>query len=997
MPSRMHRETLMKIIATLIDMAFHAKHKNDRRTPTLAVVAMTVGATDVRSSPLSGRKHPAKACGAIKRSLLPTALLSLLMFVNINPALAMSNGCSAINALSGSSSLSYGSNRYRASEFATGDSLTLRFTDSGAGKGLPPTNTDSLSIARYDLSNAQTYNATNSTSNTTNNVAITVPAGSLETYGASIRASTSRGQISNLVFTCTSRSAASTDATLSGLSLSTGNLSPAFSSGTTNYSSVVGNATTSLTVMPTAADSGSTINVNGSLVASGNTSGPINLAVGSNSLTIIVRAADGQTTKSYSITVTRAEAAPIANNVAATVVANSSSNTVALSISGSASSVAVSGLPTHGTATASGTSITYTPSAGYSGNDSFTYTATNSSGTSAPATVTVSVTPPTLALAPATLPGATAGTAYSQALSTSGGTAPYNYALTAGALPAGLTLSSTGTLSGTATVSGTFNLTVTATDAQNFTTARAYGLTVAAPAPVAGAVSMTVAANSPANAVTLNLSGGTATSIAIGTPPNHGVLAGSGTAITYTPAANYSGSDSFTYTATNASGTSAPATVTITVTAPTLTLSPTTLLGATAGTAYSQALATMGGAAPYSYSVTAGALPAGVSLSSTGTLSGTPTTAGTFNVTVTATDAQNFTATRAFTLTVAVQAPVAGAVSMTVAANSTANAVTLALSGGAATSVAVATPPSHGTATASGTGISYTPTAGYSGSDSFTYAATNASGTSAPATVTVTVSAPTLTLAPATLPSGTAGTAYSQALSTSGGTAPYNYAVTAGALPNGLTLSSTGTLSGTPATSGAFNFTITATDAQNFTVTRAYTITVAVQPPVAGAVSTTVAANSTANAVTLALSGGAATSVAVATAPAHGTATVSGTGISYTPAAGYSGSDSFTYTATNTSGTSAAATVTVTVTAPTLVVSPASGPLPTATVGTAYSATLTSTGGTAPYSYSATGLPAGVTLAANGTLSGTPTTAGSYTVTVTVTDAHGATGTATYT
>jgi len=78
-------------------------------------------------------------------------------------------------------------------------------------------------------------------------------------------------------------------------------------------------------------------------------------------------------------------------------------------------------------------------------------------------------------------------------------------------------------------------------------------------------------------------------------------------------------------------------------------------------------------------------------------------------------------------------------------------------------------------------------------------------------------------------------------------------------------------------------------------------------------------------------------------------------------------------------------------------VAPASGPLPSATVGAAYSTTLTSTGGTAPYSYSATGLPAGVTLAANGTLSGTPTTAGSYTVTVTTTDANGATGTATYT
>ena len=53
--------------------------------------------------------------------------------------------------------------------------------------------------------------------------------------------------------------------------------------------------------------------------------------------------------------------------------------------------------------------------------------------------------------------------------------------------------------------------------------------------------------------------------------------------------------------------------------------------------------------------------------------------------------------------------------------------------------MAVASGASHGTATASGTGITYTPTAGYSGPDSFTYTATNAGGTSAPATVTITV------------------------------------------------------------------------------------------------------------------------------------------------------------------------------------------------------------------------------------------------------------------
>ncbi|MDQ1159560.1 hypothetical protein QE385_003957 [Sphingomonas sp. SORGH_AS 950] len=242
--------------------------------------------------------------------------------------------------------------------------------------------------------------------------------------------------------------------------------------------------------------------------------------------------------------------------------------------------------------------------------------------------------------------------------------------------------------------------------------------------------------------------------------------------------------------------------------------------------------------------------------------------AGTVNISVT-TAAGTGAANSAYTY---VAAPVAGAVNTTVAANSTANAVTLNLSGGTATSVAVATQAAHGTATASGTSITYTPTAGYSGSDSFTYTATNASGTSAPSTVTVTVTAPTLTLAPATLPNGTAGTAYSQALSTSGGTAPYSYAVTAGALPAGLTLSSAGTLSGTPTASGTFNLTVTATDAQNFTATRAYTITVAAQAPIAGAASVTVAPNSSANAVTLALSGGTPTSVAVAAAPSHGTA-----------------------------------------------------------------------------------------------------------------------------
>ncbi|MGB3814418.1 MAG: IPT/TIG domain-containing protein, partial [Shinella sp.] len=139
----------------------------------------------------------------------------------------------------------------------------------------------------------------------------------------------------------------------------------------------------------------------------------------------------------------------------------------------------------------------------------------------------------------------------------------------------------------------------------------------------------------------------------------------------------------------------------------------------------------------------------------------------------------------------------ANPVSATVAANSSANPITLNITDGAPDSVAIATPPSHGVASATGTTIAYTPTAGYSGADSFTYTATNAAGTSTAATVTMTVTAPTLVFTPAAgaLAGGTIRAAYSQTISASGGTAPYSYALAAGAPPDGLTLDpATGTI-----------------------------------------------------------------------------------------------------------------------------------------------------------------------------------------------------------
>ena len=89
-----------------------------------------------------------------------------------------------------------------------------------------------------------------------------------------------------------------------------------------------------------------------------------------------------------------------------------------------------------------------------------------------------------------------------------------------------------------------------------------------------------------------------------------------------------------------------------------------------------------------------------------------------------------------------------------------------------------------------------------------------------------------LVVTTATLPGGTVGTAYSQALAGSGGAGTYTWTET-GALPAGVTLSTAGTLSGTPTAAGAFPFTVTMTDVNAQTKTASLTLTVAAKttPP----------------------------------------------------------------------------------------------------------------------------------------------------------------------
>jgi hypothetical protein len=87
---------------------------------------------------------------------------------------------------------------------------------------------------------------------------------------------------------------------------------------------------------------------------------------------------------------------------------------------------------------------------------------------------------------------------------------------------------------------------------------------------------------------------------------------------------------------------------------------------------------------------------------------------------------------------------------------------------------------------------------------------------------------PIITVNPATLPNATVGTPYNQTVSASGGTGPYTFAVSSGALPGGLILNAaTGAITGTPTTAATFTVSITATDANGCAGTRLYTIVIA--------------------------------------------------------------------------------------------------------------------------------------------------------------------------
>jgi uncharacterized protein (TIGR03437 family) len=473
-----------------------------------------------------------------------------------------------------------------------------------------------------------------------------------------------------------------------------------------------------------------------------------------------------------------------------------------------------SGLPGGMTMSASGV-LSGTPTA--AGTFTVTATVTDTSDSLSASFVFPSITVfPALSITTTLLPNGTVNQAYGPVtMAATGGSGKYSWSVSGA--PAAVSMTTAGVLSGTPTAAGSFSIAAKVTDTitnqvaqQTYSVGIAYAaLLLSGPGNLGGfapgaSISGSYSAAGGAAPYTWsapNLPAGLTLS------PSTGALTG-----TITQPGNYTFRVQVTDSEPVSIGTSTNVSLFV------LGISTTSLPSGTTTVFYSQTLSAAGGSPPYIWS---GAAVDGISVSSAGVLSGTPPNTGTFSVSVSVTSG-GVTVPATLSLTVTTQLlplKIPGGGDATAPLGLTSGSFTTpysqalqAINGEPPYSWSVigGSLPDGLTLSSSGT-IAGTPTK--VGSFAFTGQVTDTSGAAVSSAFTLAIAAPPLTIsAGASLPNGIVGSPYpSQLITAAGGTGPYTFQAT-GTLPAGLSLDTSGQITGTPTAAGSSSFTVTVTD-----------------------------------------------------------------------------------------------------------------------------------------------------------------------------------------